>query len=175
MGLNELAEPCFVDANIFLFTIWDDDLYGLSCKEFLNRVEAGKLKGYTSVVVLDEVFHRLMLAELYIRFSILPRKASSTVHSRPELLSKLETCFEDVIALHQVSHLTILPIDGELQKMAVQLSRKHKLLSHDALHTACCEKMEIDNIATLDRDFERVEFLTVWTPEEKTDDESPEI
>lgn len=41
-------------------------------KEFLNRVEAGKLKGYTSVVVLDEVFHRLMLAELYIRFSILP-------------------------------------------------------------------------------------------------------
>ncbi|MGD2250254.1 MAG: hypothetical protein PVF58_17780 [Candidatus Methanofastidiosia archaeon] len=45
MGLSVLTEPCFVDANIFLFTIWSDDLYGLSCKEFLNRVEAGELKG----------------------------------------------------------------------------------------------------------------------------------
>ena len=116
-----------------------------------------------------------MLTELYTRFSILPRKALSTIHNRPELLSKLKTCFEDVIALHQISHLTILLIDDELQKRAVQLSQKYQLLSHDALHIACCEKMEIDHIATLDRDFERVDFLTVWTPEEKTDDESPEI
>jgi predicted nucleic acid-binding protein len=174
MGLSELTEPCFVDANIFLFTIWSDDLYGLSCKEFLNRVEAGELKGCTSVIVLDEVFHRLMLTELYTQFSILPRKASSTIHNQPELLSKLGTCFEDVIALHQISHLTILPIDGELQKRAVQLSQKYQLLPHDALHTACCEKMEIDHIATLDCDFERVDFLTVWTPEEKTDDEPSE-
>jgi len=43
MGLSQLTEPCFVDANIFLFIIWDDDRYGPSCKEFLNQVEEGEI------------------------------------------------------------------------------------------------------------------------------------
>jgi predicted nucleic acid-binding protein len=34
------------------------------------------------------------------------------------------------------------------------------------LSIACCEKRGINHIATLDRDFERVDFLTVWKPEE---------
>ena len=50
MGLDQL-KAFFVDANIFLFIIWDDDRYGLSCNQFLNQVESGELKGYTSVVV----------------------------------------------------------------------------------------------------------------------------
>ncbi len=53
MGLSELREPCFVDANIFLFTIWDDDLYGLSCKEFLNQVEAERIKENLNVLEED--------------------------------------------------------------------------------------------------------------------------
>ena len=169
MGLNQM-KTFFVDANIFLFTIWADDRYGLSCTQFLNQVESGELKGYTSVVVLDEVFHRLMLTELYTTFDILPRKASSTIHSQPEILSKLKTCFEDILVLHRIPHLTVLPVDGELQKRAVQLSREYHLMSHDALHAACCEKTGIAYIATFDSDFERVSFLTVWTPEENEDD-----
>lgn len=170
MGLNQLGEPCFLDANIFLSIIWDNDQYSSSCKQFLKRVETGELNGYTSIVVLDEIFHKLMLTELYTRFNILPRKAFSTIHNQPELLSRLKTCFEDVSVLHQIPHLTILSIDAELQKRAVQFSRTYCLLSHDALHAACCEKRGINHIATLDRDFERVDFLTVWKPEENIDE-----
>ncbi len=110
-----------------------------------------------------------LFTELYTRFNILPRKASSTIHNQPELLSKLKTCFEDAAALHRIPHLAILSIDAELQKRAVQVSRTYSLLSHDALHAACCKKRGISHIVTLDRDFDRVDFLTVWIPEENNE------
>lgn len=87
------------------------------------------------------------------------------------MLSKLKTCFEDILALYRIPHLTVLPIDGELQKRAVHLSCEYQLMSHDALHAACCEKMGISHIATFDSDFERVSFLIVWTPEENRAEE----
>ena len=41
---------------------------------------------------------------------------------------------------------------------------KYGLWFSDALHSACCKVNDITDIATNDRDFERVDFLKVWKP-----------
>jgi len=46
----------------------------------------------------------------------------------------------------------------------LNISREFGLLFSDALHAACCKAYNIENIATNDGDFDRVDFLKVWKP-----------
>ncbi len=41
---------------------------------------------------------------------------------------------------------------------------RYNLLSADAIHAASCNVHGIENIATNDPDFKRVDFLKLWVP-----------
>lgn len=57
-----------------------------------------------------------------------------------------------------------MSIDEEALDMGVLLSRKYGLLISDAVHAAIMKINTIDNIATNDSDFERIDAITVWKP-----------
>ena len=66
MTLDQIpgGESVFMDSNIFIY-----HFTGVSdrCTEFLMRCEQGDLNGVTSVSVLPEVLHRLMMVEVVKR------------------------------------------------------------------------------------------------------------
>ena len=47
-----LSERIFIDANIFLYSVFEHPAYGRSCREFLKHVENDEIKGFTSDLVL---------------------------------------------------------------------------------------------------------------------------
>jgi len=60
--------------------------------------------------------------------------------------------------------LRIVSVDYEEYKHASEIGQKYLLLPSDAIHASVMEKNKIHNIATRDRDFERIDDITVWKP-----------
>lgn len=60
--------------------------------------------------------------------------------------------------------LKLIPILPEDYFRASDLARAYNLMSFDALHLSAMRRAHIRNIATRDRDFERVDGIVVWSP-----------
>ena len=89
LKLSELPanEKLFIDANIFLYSAFKHPISGNKCKYFLIRVEKGEIIGYTSDFVLNEVFHKLMIAEVVKKFGITARKVVGLIKEKPEVIA----------------------------------------------------------------------------------------
>jgi predicted nucleic acid-binding protein len=53
----------FIDANVFVYHFSGPTEYTDFCSRFLQRIEEGRLSGFTSTLVLAETLHRLMIIE----------------------------------------------------------------------------------------------------------------
>src|SRR5262249_60492018 len=71
-----------IDANIFIYHFTQSPLTA-ACTAFLQRVEAGELRGYTAVATLAEVAHRLMLLEAIRTLGLTPRTAVRFLKEHP--------------------------------------------------------------------------------------------
>jgi len=68
----------FIDANIFLFDIFEDTDFGDASYDFIKKIESSDIKGYTSTLVLDEVLFKMILMEATNKFAYL---SSSQVYA----------------------------------------------------------------------------------------------
>src|SRR5262249_7979854 len=78
----------FIDANIFIYHFTHVPLTA-ACTAFLQRVETGDVRGVTSVVVLAEVAHRLMILEAIRTSGVPSRTAVKQLKENPTLISQL--------------------------------------------------------------------------------------
>jgi predicted nucleic acid-binding protein len=60
-------------------------------------------------------------------------------------------------------HLVVLDTSDVLDD-TLNISKDYGLLFSDALHAACARKNQIDYFVTNDRDFDRVDFLSIIKP-----------
>lgn len=60
--------------------------------------------------------------------------------------------------------LKLIPVQPEDYLQASDLGRNYNLLPIDALHLSAMRRCRIRDIATRDRDFERVDGIVVWSP-----------
>jgi uncharacterized protein len=58
-----LSSEVFIDANIFLYHIMRRPKFFPPCHEFFTAIESGAYNGFTSTLVLNEVLHKLIVAE----------------------------------------------------------------------------------------------------------------
>ena len=154
----------FIDANIFTYFLTNHPKYGGSCTRFLEEVENGKRVGFISPLIIDEVSYVLMIQkgrELTGIWEINTVKQS--------MLKIWEKCLEPVAKFYKyvdyltsLSNLKVVSIDYSISRISLEYSRKYHLFPRDALHTACCKAYEITNIATNDKDFERIEWIKIW-------------
>jgi predicted nucleic acid-binding protein len=151
----------FIDANIFLYSAFQHPVFGSTCKDFLVRVEKSEISGNTSEYVLNEVFHKLMIAEVVKTFTQTAKQAVSLIKKKPEVIEELETIW---IEMDIIKSLNISILDGSVFPNFIEISKKYWLLATDAFHVATMKRYEITNIATNDPDFERVEWITVFKP-----------
>jgi hypothetical protein len=163
MELGQLAKgSVFVDASILIHA-FTSTRYTKTCEDFLSRAKYGEVEGYINSTVLDEFFHKLLIFEVYSKKKLTSQDAIKFLKSNPDFLKSLDKPFKASKEVLRDYRFKLLDTSKLLEE-ALDISSEYGLLFSDALHSACCKVYSIANIATSDRDFERVDFLKVWKP-----------
>ena len=163
MNLKNLRSGnVFVDANIFLAEILEEDSAD-ECMDFLQRIASGRLNGSTSLIVLNEVFHRTLIADAIATYKIKGELAVNYLKRKPDKLKKLINAHTAIENICLIPNLAIITPDMNSFREALKISKKYGLLSSDAWHVSLMQANNIQNIATLDHDFQRVDEIKVWT------------
>ena len=167
MGLKLSGLPSgskiYVDANIFLYSAFKHPAFGDDCRKFLIKVDEGGVTGCVSDFVLNEVFHKLMIAEVVKKFKKTAKEAVAHIKRNSEVISNLEIIWREMDIIES-SNIIILKNESSVFPDFVEISRIYNLMATDAMHVSVMKKHGITNIATNDRDFKRVEWLKVWKP-----------
>jgi len=154
----------FIDANIFLNVIFENPEFSGPSARFLENVHNGIFHGTTSVIVLNEVLHRLLIAVVVHDARISTQDAVAYLKSYPEYVRgavKVWTLIEDI---RSMKNLKVFGISEKTFIRSLSVMKDSGLMSNDALHVACMDEHAVDTIATYDRDFERVSRINILKP-----------
>jgi predicted nucleic acid-binding protein len=160
--LDEIAdgEQVFVDANILIYHLLEDSIFGQSCYDFLNRVERGEIAGITSPVALAEALFTYIRLWVITKKQIQPKKVLQYLKKHREVLEEID--LEKVERLFEL--LTILPVDRSVITQARRSIPAEKLLPNDAITHALLQIHQLHLIATNDEDFDEISGFTVFKP-----------
>ena len=150
----------FVDSNIFIYHFLGSSE---SCTDFLERAEIEDIDAHTSTIVLAEVMHRLMVAEVIEKYDVEPRGAIRFLKENPEVIPTLEKCENAMEKIPQFG-VKVLLVTVEAIFQSRELRRQYLLMTNDSLNLYVMRSNQLYDIATNDGDFERVEWLKVWKP-----------
>lgn len=150
----------FIDANIFIY-----HFLGIkdSCSIFLARVEARQIQGFTSVVVLSEVWHRLMVAEAIETYQLSPNKTVSYLKNHPECVRTLSRCAQAVGSIPKMN-IKIVGLSASIFNMAFEISKESGFLTNDSLNLTIMCQHRLKHIATNDSDFDHIKNIKIWKP-----------
>lgn len=153
----------FVDANVFIYAFAADAKLGTPCVDLLERIEIGELAGCISASVLSEVAHRLMTLEACEAFGWSYSGIAQRLRQHLDQIPKLHR-FRDALGEIAAIGMTIYSIADRDVLRAAELSQMHGLLSNDALVVSVMESHSITHFASNDADFDRVNWLTRYSP-----------
>ncbi len=154
---------CFVDADIFYCHFVETDLLSEPSTAFLEKVAMGNLEAYTSIHVLSEAIHKIMLAEAARRFARERAGLVNWLHRHPERIAELSEFRQAASELVEVG-LNLLTTDATDLITAGQLSSEMGLLTNDAMIIALMRRYSLSHLVTNDDDFDGVPGITVWKP-----------
>lgn len=162
MRLDDLppATSVFIDANIFIY-----HFTGASeeCTRFLSRCEARELAGVTSVSVLLEVLHRLMMVEVVKTRAVRPPKVLEKLRKRPEVVRGLFAYYAHTVKIPDMG-IAVRSLPEEILAASQRVRREHGLLVGDSLLLAVMRAEGVRTLATHDADLVRIEEISVAVP-----------
>ncbi len=154
----------FIDTNIFLYKIFEHRKYAEPCSRFLKDVNRGKYSGLTSVLVCNEVFHRVMMAELLEKHKLETKQALRYLKDNPDAITELTAAWSAIDNIKEIENLRIVGVGKDAFELALGYSKRYSLLSNDAVHLAIMKQEGVSTMASNDRDFVRVDWLKLWKP-----------
>ena len=131
---------------------------------FLEQVDKGEYKAVTSFMVCNEIVHRIMIAEVVEKYGIKPRSVVSYLKNNWKIVTELNKAQIAIDIIKQIDNLRIVELNKAIFDQAFDYSKKYGLLSNDAIHAATMNFNQINNMATNDHDFERIEWIKIWKP-----------
>jgi predicted nucleic acid-binding protein len=162
MTFSELlnGDRVFIDANIFIYHFSG---FSLECKALFDRIFRKELVAYTSTSVLAEILHRLMIAEAIDKGYISPNQPAKKLKKHPELIRKLSDYNRDVAKISTMNIEALNSTRLGLERSA-HIRETEGLLTNDSLILATMKEMSLTKLATNDQDFERINWVDVYTP-----------
>ena len=148
-----------IDANIFIYAF---DGRSSQCRALLTRCANEEVVGITTAEIVNEVCHRLMLAEAMAKRA-LPRPSAISLKRKPQVVRRLEEYWPRVVAIFDLN-IIVLPLDEARIRRAQEIRAVYGLLTNDSLLVAAALEVGVNSIATRDDDFDRVAQLTVYKP-----------
>jgi len=160
--LEEVPAGCriFLDAGVFIYHFCRESG---QCRVLLERCERGEVRGVTSVISVLEATHRLMIAEAVRAGEVTPGGVARKLWERPEVVRNLAEYRRQVESIPQWG-VEVLPVDLGRCLRAADVRAAHGLFTNDSIIVATMRDAGVTAIATADRDFERVEGITVYRP-----------
>ena len=165
----DFASDIIIDTNIFLY-YYDKNNTSIESSDFIeNCIINGDISCYTTVRILDELFHRMLLDEA--RNYLVDNNIYSGngiynyLQRHPEYLQALSDSHSQVNDI--ISSFDVYSINKEIVEDAIALSKSHMLFSADSLTAAIMLKHNIKNIATNDGDFDNFANsfnINIWKP-----------
>jgi predicted nucleic acid-binding protein len=149
----------FLDANIFVYAFLS---HSNQCRELLARCATEQVLGITTLDVVNEVTHRMMLAEA-LGSGVIKRDRVRDLRGKWREVAKLTEYWTQTSAIFGLNIL-VLPTDEARLRRAQTIRTRHGLLTNDSLIVAVMEEFEIQSLATRDDDFDHVSQLTVYKP-----------
>jgi predicted nucleic acid-binding protein len=153
----------FVDANTFIYAFAPDPAFGPPCYQLFERIKRKEINGVTSSHVLSNAAHRLMSLEACAAFgwpiagvaNRLKRHAAQIAQ-----LHRFRQALDEIVAIG----VQIVSISAQHVLSAGDLSRRHGLLSGDALIIAAMQSQNLTKLATNDSDFDLFPGIIRYAP-----------
>jgi predicted nucleic acid-binding protein len=166
MKLSEIkaGSEVFVDSNIFIyhFTGVSDE-----CSDFLSRCEREELIGITSVNVILEVLHRLMMVEAVSKNIVKPPNIVKKLNKSPQKIKRLNEYFVNTEKIQDMG-IEIKPLIFEtiIKSHVIRLSSG--LMVNDSVIIASMKKEGVKLLATNDKVLKNLDEIDVYSPEDIT-------
>ena len=149
----------FIDANIFIYAFLG---HSNQCRDLLGRCAIEEVLGITSLDVINEVTHRMMLAEA-VGSGVIKRNSVRDLRGKWREISKLTDYWAQTTTIFGLNILVLTSDESRLHR-AQTIRSRHGLLTNDSLIVAAMEEFGIDSLATRDNDFDHVFGLIVYKP-----------
>lgn len=150
----------FLDSTIFVYHFIGASV---DCRRCLERCERGEIKGVTSVTVLAEVTHRLMMMEALSRGLVAPGSVARKLRERPDIVKQLHVHRDDVEQIPLMG-IDVVPLDLKGLLRAGELRRRHGLLTNDSLVATAALDEGLTAVASADADFKRLGDVELFQP-----------
>jgi predicted nucleic acid-binding protein len=149
----------FLDANVFIYVFGGQSK---QCLELLFRCAREEVYGVTAIEAINEVTHRLMLAEA-LATGVIRRARAQDLRGKTEAIRRLGQYWAHVDKIFNLNILILKSDEHRLHRAHAMRSR-HGLLTNDSLILAVMNEYGIGCLATRDGDFDHVAQLTVYKP-----------
>ncbi|RLC26438.1 MAG: hypothetical protein DRH37_11665 [Deltaproteobacteria bacterium] len=164
MKLTEIksGSEIFIDSNIFIyhFTGGSDE-----CSDFLCRCERGELIGMTTVNVILEVLHRLMMVEAVRKNLVNPPDIVKKLSRAPQKIKRLSEYFINTEKIQDIG-IAIKPLRFETIIKSHEVRLTSGLMVNDSVIIASMKQEGVRLLATNDKAFEKLEEIRVCSPED---------
>jgi len=149
----------FLDANIFVYAFLG---HSNQCRDLLGRCATEQVLGITTLDVVNEVTHRMMLAET-LGSGVIKRDSVRDLRGKWQAVAKLTEYWAQTSAIFGLNIL-VLSTDEDRLNRAQTIRARHGLLTNDSLIVATMDEFGIHSLATRDNDFDHISELTVFKP-----------
>jgi predicted nucleic acid-binding protein len=149
----------FLDANIFIYTFGGQSN---ECRDLLRRCATEEVFGITTLEVINEVTHRLMLIEA-VATGVITRESAAALKGKWQEVITLTEYWSLAARIFGLNILILASEEPRLHRAHTMRSR-HGLLTNDSQILAAMDEYGIGCLATRDGDFDHIASLTVYRP-----------
>ena len=150
----------FIDANIFVYHF---TAASVSCRRLLGRCAAGSVHGITSLPVLLEVAHRLMIIEAQQDQLVRGSNPVEKLARLPDIVRRLHRYEEWTLAIPRMG-IEVEEVTQHDFLTSLTVRRATGLLTLDALIVAVMRRLRLAHLASADHAFRTVDGLSLLEP-----------
>ena len=149
----------FLDANIFIYAFLG---HSSQCRNLLGHCASEQVFGITILEVINEVTHRLMVAEA-LGTGVIKRDRVRDLRGKRREIAKLTEYWAQTSAIFGLNIL-VLPSDEARLYRAQSVRSRYGLLTNDSLILAAMEESGVDSLAIRDSDFDHISDIKIYKP-----------
>lgn len=163
MTLNDIpaGSLCVLDTNVLIYA---EQGASLQAQRLLHRIEDLEIKAVLPQPVWQETIHRLMVAEAISLGKVRGPNPARKLSAKPEVVRSLTIYRDKINALVAIGVGFEACRESDLMGKALELQKKHGLLTNDSLIAAIAIRIGADALVSADARFQDVDELTVYTP-----------
>ncbi len=153
------ATDILLDANIFIYAFGRQSS---QCLDLLQRCAKEEVTGITTLEIVNEVCHRLMLAEA-VNSGVITKESAAALKSKPGAVRQLTAYWQQTARIFSLN-LLVLTLEEPRIYQAQQERSTHGLLTNDSLLLAAAQSYGINCLATRDGDFDAIPDINIYKP-----------